>query len=73
MQPVFIELTCQENDEKIYVNILHITAITSNPLGEGAKIYCNGGQLNFRESTDEVLGLIASAKNMINNPSIKAR
>ena len=72
MQPVFIELTCQENDEKAYVNILHITAITTNS-GDGAKIYCNGGHLNFRESTDEVLGLIASAKNMMNNPSAKSR
>ena len=72
MQPVFIELTSHENDEKVYVNILHISAITTNP-GDGTKIYCNGGHLNFRESTDEVFGLITSAKNMMNNPSVKSR
>ncbi|MGZ5135433.1 MAG: hypothetical protein ACXWCG_09800 [Flavitalea sp.] len=72
MQPIFIELTCHENDEKVYVNILHITAITTNP-GDGAKIYCNGGHLNFRESTDEVFGLISSAKNIVNNLQPKSR
>ena len=72
MQPVFIELTSQENEEKVYVNILHITAITTNA-SDGTKIYYNGGDLSFRESTDEVFGLIASAKNMMNNPGAKSR